>query len=93
MHHRLSFVSVAGRYGMPPEPIALTPRQQAVLSLIAQGFTNREVASRLRISARTVEVHRFSLMQRLRAHNAAQLLRQAFLSGLLKKADISGKGV
>ena len=76
---------------MPRERIALTPRQQAILNLIAQGFTNRQVASQLRISTRTVEVHRFNMMRRLRVHNVAQLLHQAFLAGLLKKAEWSGK--
>ncbi|WNM59624.1 response regulator transcription factor [Candidatus Nitrospira allomarina] len=56
---------------------SLTARQKEILSLVAQGFTNREIGEKLDISVRTVEVHRFNLMRRLRVRNVAQLLRQA----------------
>ena len=56
---------------------SLTARQKEILSLVAQGFTNREIGEQLDISVRTVEVHRFNLMRRLRVRNVAQLLRQA----------------
>ena len=58
---------------------ALTTRQKEILRLVAQGCTNREIGQRLAISVRTVEVHRFNLMRRLRVRNVAQLLRQAIL--------------
>lgn len=64
----------------------LTPRQKEILRLVAQGLTNREVADHLDISVRTVEVHRFNLMRRLKVRNVAQLLRQALLLGLLPKS-------
>ena len=56
---------------------ALTSRQKEILRLVAQGYTNREIGQKLDISVRTVEVHRFNLMRRLRVRNVAQLLRQA----------------
>jgi DNA-binding NarL/FixJ family response regulator len=68
---------------------ALTPRQKTILRLVAQGLTNREIASHLDISVRTVEVHRFNLMRRLRVRNVAQLLRQALLLHLLPKSFAS----
>lgn len=64
----------------------LTPRQKEILRLVAQGLTNREIAAHLEISVRTVEVHRFNLMRRLRVRNVAQLLRQALLLRLLPKS-------
>jgi DNA-binding NarL/FixJ family response regulator len=64
---------------------ALTPRQKEILRLVAQGLTNREVADQLDISVRTVEVHRFNLMRRLKVRNVAQLLRQALIMRLLPK--------
>lgn len=63
----------------------LTPRQREILKLVAQGYTNRDIAGRLAISVRTVEVHRFNLMRRLRVRNVAQLLRQALMRGFLPK--------
>ena len=67
----------------------LTPRQKEILRLVAQGSTNREIAAHLGISVRTVEVHRFNLMRRLRVRNVAQLLRQALLLRLLPKSFAS----
>ena len=64
---------------------AITRRQQEVLTYIAEGLNNREIADQLNISSRTVEVHRFNLMRRLQVTNVAQLIRQGLLMGLLNK--------
>ncbi|MDH4327278.1 MAG: LuxR C-terminal-related transcriptional regulator [Nitrospira sp.] len=61
----------------------VTPRQSEILKMVAMGQTNREIAASLKISVRTVEVHRFNLMRRLNARNVAQLLRQSLRNGLL----------
>jgi DNA-binding NarL/FixJ family response regulator len=63
----------------------LTPRQHDILRLVSIGHTNREIAEVLKISVRTVEVHRFNLMRRLNVRNVAQLLRRALQLGLLAK--------
>ncbi len=63
----------------------LTTRQKEILRLVAQGCTNREIGQRLEISVRTVEVHRFNLMRRLRVRNVAQLLRQAISLKIIPK--------
>ena len=86
---RTSGVPKAGRSTFPPRPNTahgLTPRQAEILRLVAQGLTNREIASHLDISVRTVEVHRFNLMRRLRVRNVAQLLRQALVMRLLPRS-------
>jgi DNA-binding NarL/FixJ family response regulator len=41
----------------PGTAIGLTPRQHSILSLIAKGLTNKEIASHLNLSARTIEIH------------------------------------
>jgi len=64
---------------------ALTSRQKEILRLVAQGYTNREIGQKLDISVRTVEVHRFNLMRRLRVRNVAQLLRQAIALEIISK--------
>lgn len=61
----------------------LTPRQRQVLRLVRDGWTNREIAQRFRLSVRTVEVHRYLLMRRLGAKNVAQLLRAAVRQRIL----------
>lgn len=53
----------------------LTPRQQDIACLVIDGLRSREIAERLKISQRTVEVHRANLMRRLKVHNVAQLIR------------------
>jgi DNA-binding NarL/FixJ family response regulator len=70
--------------GSSPEQ-TLTTRQKEILRLVVQGCTNREIGQRLDISVRTVEVHRFNLMRRLRVRNVAQLLRQAIALKIIPK--------
>jgi two-component system response regulator NreC len=61
----------------------LSPREREVLKLIAEGYSNREIAEKLIISVNTVEVHRARLMQKLDMHNRAQLVKYAIRSGLI----------
>jgi FixJ family two-component response regulator len=53
----------------------LTPREHEVLAQIAKGNANKDAAVQLGISPRTVEVHRFRIMEKLQAKNAADLMR------------------
>lgn len=53
----------------------LTPREREVLGHIAGGASNKEAGRRLNISPRTVEVHRARIMDKLKAKNAADLVR------------------
>lgn len=53
----------------------LTPREHEVMELLARGLHNREVAEKLGISARTVEVHKARVMDKLSARNLADLIR------------------
>ena len=66
----------------------LTDRQGQILNLVSLGHTNKEIAALLKISVRTVEVHRFQLMRRLNVRNVAQLLRRALQLGFLSSADM-----
>ncbi len=81
--------SKANFRGKTNEAFALTDRQKEILRLVAQGHTNREIGAQLDISFRTVEVHRFNLMRRLRVRNVAQLLRQGLILRLLPKNFVS----
>ena len=61
----------------------LTPREREVLRGVAQGRTNKEIATALGISHRTVETHRESLMRKLRIRTVAGLTRFALELGLV----------
>lgn len=62
----------------------LSGREREVLEGIANGETNKEIASRYGISPRTIETHRESLMRKLDIHNVAGLTRLAVEEGLVK---------
>jgi len=60
----------------------VTPREREVLTRIAGGRTNKQIAAELGISPRTVETHRESLMRKLRIHTVAGLTRFAIDAGV-----------
>ncbi|MCS6799237.1 MAG: response regulator transcription factor [Myxococcota bacterium] len=66
-----------------PSVEPLTRRERQVLALVVDGLTSGEIAARLGIGARTVEGHRATLMQKLGARNAAELVRLAVRRGLV----------
>ncbi len=53
------------------------------MSLIAEGYTNAEIAARLEISSRTVETHRANLMRKLGLRTLAEVIRYALRRGIL----------
>ncbi len=61
----------------------LTTREREVLQLAAEGHTNPEIAGRLVVSPRTVEMHRANMMQKLGLHSQADLVRYALRRGIL----------
>lgn len=63
---------------------ALTPREIDILRLIAEGYTNRQIAEVRSLSVRTVESHRASIMDKLDLHSRADLARYAAAHGLLR---------
>lgn len=71
----------AGR--APGEAAAvLTPRQREILQLLAAGKTAKEIASILGVSARTVEFHKYKMMESLGLRTGAELVRFAFERGI-----------
>ncbi|MER3513532.1 MAG: hypothetical protein C4310_03325, partial [Chloroflexota bacterium] len=61
----------------------LTAREIEVLRLIAQGYTNAEIAERLVISVKTVETHKAHIMDKLGRRSRVELVRYALEKGLL----------
>jgi len=61
----------------------LTDRETEIIKLIAEGFSNKEIGSKLFISHRTVDTHRTNLMKKLDVSNIAGLISYAIRNGLV----------
>ena len=76
-----------GRDGLPMAHGArLTSRESEVLQLVAEGSANKQVASELGISIKTVEKHRQHLMDKLNIHETAGLTRYAISAGVIESS-------
>ena len=62
---------------------ALTPREREVFQHLAEGLTTREIASRLNVSAKTIETHRRNIMDKLNIHSISELVKYAIREGLI----------
>jgi DNA-binding NarL/FixJ family response regulator len=64
------------------QKLTLTPRQREVLQLVIEGCTMKEIATRLGISARTAESHKYEMMEGLGVDTTAELIQYAVKLGL-----------
>jgi len=74
-------------HGKPPGAVQLSQREREVLVMIARGRANKEIASELGVSVRTVETHRERVMRKLNLHTVAGLTRFAIAQGLVPLQD------
>ena len=83
---------VIGSYARPAPPpgptprTPLSPRETEVLRLIAWGNTNKEIASRLDLSVKTVEAHKANAMRKLGMRGRIDIVRYALLQGWLSES-------
>jgi DNA-binding NarL/FixJ family response regulator len=66
-------------------PVQLTPRQREVLRLIVEGRRMKEIAAALQLSTRTVESHKYEMMDVLGVHSTAELVRYALQHRLVSE--------
>jgi len=76
----------------------LTPREHEVMALVVSGYSNKEIAGQLGVSAKTVEAHRNKVMEKTNAGSVADLVRMAIACGavsqsvaLAEEEDIAGR--
>ena len=69
--------------GVPDIKSLLSEREKVVLVLVAQGFTNQQVAQRLCLSVKTIETYRMRLAEKLGLRDRAELTRYALEIGLI----------
>jgi len=58
----------------------LTPREHEVMAMVTEGQANKEIATTLGVSAKTVEAHRARVMEKMRANSLAELVRMALIA-------------
>lgn len=63
---------------------ALTPREKEIVKYLAKGLNSHEIAKKLSISKRTVDVHKFNIFKKLDISNAIELMRYAIRHNLVK---------
>jgi len=64
--------------------VRLTPREEEVLGLVAEGLRNKEIAARLHITLATVKNHVHNLLEKLQANGRREAIRRAYENGLLE---------
>ncbi|WP_278264466.1 response regulator transcription factor [Nocardia sp. AG03] len=77
------YLQLARQGSTLPETI-LTPREEEVLKLIAEGYSAREIAGELVISVKTVDRHRANILQKLGLRDRLDLTRYAIRAGLIE---------
>lgn len=75
------------------KPGELTSREAEVLQLIAEGFSNKQIAAELCISIKTVEKHRQQVMNKLNIHDVAGLTRYALSRGMVERTPPGPTGM
>jgi DNA-binding NarL/FixJ family response regulator len=63
---------------------AVTPRERQIIQLLAEGAGNKEVASRLGLSVKTVDAHRANIMRKLRLRSTSDLVRYAIRNKIVQ---------
>ena len=65
------------------EPVTVSPRELEVIRLIAEGYTNVQIAEKLFLSTHTVNTHRKNIMQKLGVNNTAAIVMYAVKTQLV----------
>ena len=72
------------RTDQPLREEPLTPREQEVVKLIAEGYSTEQIADELMISEKTVDRHRANILEKLGMHDRVELTRYAIRRGLVE---------
>jgi len=97
VRHRLRELGVRGiprgpRASTRGNPAGLTSREVQVLTLLVQGHTTAELARRLHISAKTIDHHVSSILEKLEVRSRTEAVAAAFGLGIIKAAKAATVG-
>jgi DNA-binding NarL/FixJ family response regulator len=62
----------------------VTPREREIIQLVAEGYSNKEAATRLGVSIKTIEAHRANIMRKLRLRSGSDLVRYAIRNNIVQ---------
>jgi DNA-binding NarL/FixJ family response regulator len=65
-------------------PVAVTAREREIIQLVAEGHTNKDIASTLGISVKTIEAHRANIMRKLHLRSVSDLVRYAIRNKIVQ---------
>lgn len=71
----------------PTTPVTLSLRQREVLQLVAEGKSNKEIASTINVTVKTIEFHKARISKELGVHTKAELTKQAISLGLITPSE------
>jgi DNA-binding NarL/FixJ family response regulator len=83
--HELTGEYLRRHTGRSPKQPSLSERELDVLRLMAWGLSNKEIAARLDLSIKTIEVHKANAMRKLNLHGRVDIVRYALLQGWLQE--------
>jgi len=72
---------------LPLEPVRLSPREVEVCRMACCGITNKQIASNMGLSVKTIEKHRQQVNVKLKSHHPIQMVRCAIVSGYITVAE------
>jgi DNA-binding NarL/FixJ family response regulator len=78
-------------YTKPNDAVQPTSRQRRIIQLLARGKVNKEIAAALKISVKTVEAHRATIMLKFHFHSLADLVLYAIREGVASAQVVSPK--
>ncbi|TPN84140.1 response regulator transcription factor [Mesorhizobium sp. CU2] len=76
------------RNGIQGDPGSLSERERSVIQLVALGYSNKEISSRLNLSIKTIETYRTRATEKLALHSRAAIVRFAHSNGWLAELPI-----
>ncbi|MEO1007809.1 MAG: response regulator transcription factor [Planctomycetota bacterium] len=79
--------SVQGVSGIQERLESLTPREREVMELVVAGYANKQVAAKLGLSEKTIEVHRSRVMSKMKAQTLPCLVKMAIAVGVAEATD------
>jgi len=81
---RISLAPALTSAGSAPAIADLTARERETAQLLAEGLSNKEIATRLDIAVKTAETHRTNVMRKIGAHSLADVVRYAIRNGIVE---------